>query len=91
MVCGCAQPSTRFSASDVRGNPFPKPIDSVILTPRKGIPCHKEIIKGFLKNMTFEEKDKVIWSDLVPNRCLGYFSLVDCSGWPLCLCLLVVR
>ncbi|CAK9004718.1 FO synthase subunit 1, partial [Durusdinium trenchii] len=34
----------------------------------KGIPCHESIIKGYLKGMTFSDKDRVIFLDLVPNR-----------------------
>ena len=38
---------------------------------RKGVVLHHEIIEGYLKGITFEESDVVVFVDIVPNRFLG--------------------
>ena len=38
--------------------------------PRKGIPCHRMIVEGYLRGMNFSDKDVVVWMDVLPNQLL---------------------
>lgn len=41
---------------------------------RKGIPCQRAIVEGFLKGMTFQEDDTVVWLDALPNQLPGFHT-----------------
>ena len=38
------------------------------LHPRKGIPCHEEILKAYLRGIEWAEGDVVVFADCLPNR-----------------------
>jgi len=51
---------------------------SHFLQPRKGIPCHEEILKAYLRGIEWAEGDLVIFADCLPNRWVENQQSISC-------------